>query len=85
MVLSSFLPGQEAGNVPYVTEGGFGVYTGNNPKKIADQVYKLFQNDVLLNEMSTKARSLSRKDATKLIAKDIGEMCLNSRQNVLSP
>lgn len=26
IVLSSFLPGQEAGNVPYVTEGGFGSY-----------------------------------------------------------
>jgi predicted nucleotidyltransferase len=48
-------------------------------------IYNEEYKNLLLNEMSTKARSLSRKDATKLIAKDIGEMCLNSRQNVLSP
>ena len=28
IVLSCFLPGQEAGNVPYVVEGGFGLYNG---------------------------------------------------------
>ena len=32
IVLSSFLPGQEAGNVPYVVKGGFGVYPGPKPK-----------------------------------------------------
>jgi hypothetical protein len=29
---------QEYGNVPYVVDGGFGVYTGNSPRRIADKV-----------------------------------------------
>jgi 1,2-diacylglycerol 3-beta-galactosyltransferase len=72
MILSSFLPGQEAGNVPYVVEGGFGKYTGNKPKIIGDEVYKLFKNEQQLHEMSQKAKALARPDATVTIAKDIG-------------
>jgi 1,2-diacylglycerol 3-beta-galactosyltransferase len=72
MILSSFLPGQEAGNVPYVVDGGFGTYTGNKPKIIGDEVYKLFKNEQQLHEMSQKAKALARPDATVTIAKDIG-------------
>lgn len=84
IIISSFLPGQEAGNVPYVTNGGFGVYTGNNPTKIANTVFDFFHNDKKLHSMSSQAMQLSRPDATKLIAKDLGEMCIKSSQQVLS-
>jgi len=77
MILSSFLPGQEAGNVPYVVEGGFGKYTGNKPKIIGDEVYNLFKNDQLLDQMSKKAKALARPDATVTIAKDIGKRLLS--------
>merc|ERR1740139_1345730 len=36
-ILSSFLPGQEEGNVPYVVNNGFGCYEGS-PEGIADTV-----------------------------------------------
>eukprot|EP01040_Poterioochromonas_malhamensis_P014003 gene14003-15469_t len=73
MVISSFLPGQEAGNVPFVVNGGFGIYTGNRPKKIADTVSTLFSNEARLSEMSIKAKLSSHPEATVSIARDIGE------------
>lgn len=82
MVLSSYLPGQEAGNVPYVTNGGFGVYTGNNPRKIANTVFDLFQDSRKLDTMSRKAREMAHPDATKLIAKDIGNMMISKQSLV---
>ena len=36
-MLSCFLPGQEAGNLPFVTEGGFGDYS-SDPETIASTV-----------------------------------------------
>ena len=76
MVLSSFLPGQEAGNVPFVVDGGFGVYCGNKPKKIANEVSSLFNDEARLEAMSTLARKLSKPEATRLIAKDIGDIAV---------
>lgn len=75
MVLSSYLPGQEWGNVPYVTEQGFGVYTGNRPKKIAQTVSELFENESMLADMSIRAKTNAHPEATMNIAKDIGD-CL---------
>lgn len=67
---------QEEGNVPYVVDGGFGVYTGMHPLKIADTVSRLFRNDDMLTAMSLKAKLLSHPEATMSIAKDIGETVL---------
>lgn len=62
--------------MPYVVNGGFGVYTGNSPKKIANTVSNLFSNDTVLKEMSTKAKLMSHPEATKVIANDIAEVLL---------
>ena len=56
--------------------GGFGVYTGNRPKKIASAVSKLFSDQELLDGMIKKAKALSRPDATLSIARDIGQITL---------
>ena len=72
----SFLSSQEAGNVPYVVDGGFGVYTGNRPQKIANTVYDFFNDDNKLKRMSKVARSLSRPEATNLISKDLVDIVL---------
>jgi hypothetical protein len=56
--------------------GGFGIYTGNKPKKIADTIINLFNNDSILNEMSMKAKLSSHPEATVAIAKDIGQSLL---------
>jgi UDP-N-acetylglucosamine:LPS N-acetylglucosamine transferase len=52
------------------------VYTGNKPKKIAAIVSNLFNDDQLLKEMSKKAKKQSHPEATKEIAKDIGDFVL---------
>ena len=67
---------QEYGNVAYVVDGGFGVYTGNNPKAIAMKVAELVSDPTRLKDMSIKARRLSHPDATKAIAADIAGVLL---------
>jgi 1,2-diacylglycerol 3-beta-galactosyltransferase len=73
---------QEAGNVPYVVDGGFGVYTGNRPNKIANTVYEFFRDEEKLERMSKIARSLSRPEATHLISKDIVDIVLRKTQEL---
>jgi UDP-N-acetylglucosamine:LPS N-acetylglucosamine transferase len=60
-----------------VTEGGFGVYTGNSPQRIAAQVCELVRDDVKLRRMSERARKLSRPEATREIAADIASVLLH--------
>eukprot|EP01041_Mallomonas_annulata_P006788 gene6788-13747_t len=79
IVLSSFLPGQEEGNVPYVVDGGFGVYTGNRPVKVADAVSKFFSDEAMLQRMSRLARAQSHQDATTAIARDMGCIVLTGQ------
>ena len=83
IVLSSFLPGQEAGNVPYVVEGGFGLYPGPKPRKIASTVSKLIVDDKRLATMSAKALAAARPEATQEIAKDIGNVVLNNKDKMI--
>lgn len=71
MMLSSFLPGQEAGNVKFVVDQGFGAFS-TRPKKIAKIVSGWLKDPELLAEMSKKSHSAGRPDATKEIAADIG-------------
>lgn len=78
IVLSSFLPGQEKGNVPYVVDGGFGVYCGNKPKLIASEVSNIFSNSNLLKDMSKKAIDASSPQATRDIAYDLGRIVLRT-------
>jgi len=72
-MLSSFLPGQEAGNVPFVTDNGFGEYS-RRPKQIARTVRKWIQDPQQLEEMSEAARACATPEATHEIASDLLEM-----------
>ena len=65
--------------MPYVVDGGFGVYTGNRPRKIAETVCKFFSDEELLQTMSQKASMRSRPAATSLIARDIGNIVLRTK------
>jgi len=76
LILSSFLPGQEAGNVPYVENQGFGIYTGNKPKIIGRLVCSLFEEPNQLEKMSMKAKEHARPNATICIAQDIANLIL---------
>lgn len=64
--------------MPYVVNGGFGVYAYNNPKRIAATVYNFFDDEKLLRRMSERAKKLSRPQATREIARDIGAVVLRS-------
>jgi UDP-N-acetylglucosamine:LPS N-acetylglucosamine transferase len=59
-----------------VVDGGFGVYANNRPRKIAEDVSTMFQDEAKLKQMSSIAKAISRPGATKLIAKDIAEIAL---------
>lgn len=65
--------------MPYVVDGGFGVYTGNRPRKIADTVHKFFTDDTLMQKMSRAAVARSRPLATSEIARDIGNIVLREK------
>lgn len=65
---------QEAGNVPYVIENGFGKYS-KSPKKIASIVAQWFgpkQDELRI--MSQNALRLSRPDAVFKIVHDMHEL-----------
>lgn len=73
MVLSAYLPGQEAPNVPFVVEGGVGVYR-RRPREIAAIVAGWFADPTKLECMSARALALGRANASRDIARSIGEM-----------
>jgi len=75
MVLSAYLPGQEAPNVPYVVDAGVGVYH-RRPAEIAGVVADWLARPGRLRRMSARARALGRADATREIARSIGAMIL---------
>jgi len=78
-MLSSYLPGQEAGNVPYVEEAGFGSYSGD-PTKIANTVSTWLETPEMLSEMKGKALDAARPSATLDIARDIAEMLFEKKR-----
>ena len=65
-------------------DGGFGIYTGNKPFKVASAVSRFFSDDELLLRMSRLAREQSHQDATTAIASDIGDMIFNIKRSTKS-
>ena len=73
IMLSSHLPGQEAGNVPFVVDGGFGEYS-RSPKKLASTVAGWVRDDALRERMRESAQAAAHPDATQRIAEDLLSM-----------
>lgn len=73
VMLTSFLPGQEAGNVDFVLEKGFGDYC-DEPVEIGKEVACWLQDPKLLVEMSHKAQASGHPQAAAEIVKDIGSI-----------
>lgn len=71
--LTSFLPGQEAGNVDYVLENEFGAFC-RDPVYIADQVSIWLENPEQLKRLSQKSQQAGFPHAAADIAKDIGSI-----------
>jgi len=72
VMLTSFLPGQEAGNVNVVLDGGFGDHC-EDPDGIADEVSCWLQDDQLIREMSQQAKEVGHPHAASDIVLEIGQ------------
>mmetsp|Transcript_4680 Transcript_4680/g.6487 ORF Transcript_4680/g.6487 Transcript_4680/m.6487 type:complete len:535 (-) Transcript_4680:273-1877(-) len=73
VMLTSYLPGQEAGNVNVVLDAGFGDYN-RDPKLIATEVAVWLQDKDLLRTMSESTKRVGQPNAASDIAYDIGEI-----------
>lgn len=71
LILTGYLPGQEAGNVSLVLEQEFGTYS-DKPCKIAKMVSRWIQDPALLHSMSNNALRAGHPSAASDIVKDIG-------------
>ncbi len=72
-MLSSYLPGQEAGNVPFVCENGFGDYS-KKPAEIADRVCSWLAEPETLERMQQNARDVAKPHAATQIAEDLARL-----------
>ncbi|KAG0503410.1 hypothetical protein HPP92_003482 [Vanilla planifolia] len=74
IVLNDFIPGQEAGNIPYVVENGTGVFS-RSPKEAADQVSRWFGPErEELRRLSQNAMRMAKPNAVFDIVRDIHEV-----------
>lgn len=71
IMVTSHLPGQEAGNVDIVLEGGFGDFC-EDPETIGLEIAVWLKDPQLLDVMSQKAMEVGHPHAAEEIAMDIG-------------
>ena len=77
VMLTSFLPGQEEGNVDYVVEGQFGAYISDqDPQSISEEVASWLTSENKLKELSANAKLRGAPDAAAEIVSAIGESAL---------
>ena len=77
VMLTSFLPGQEEGNVDYVVEGGFGSFCQDtDPEAVAEEVVLWLNDEIKLTEMSDMAKKAGHPYAARDIVKQIGDSTL---------
>ena len=67
VIVYSFLPGQEAGNVPYLTESGAGIWAPT-PQAVADGLRGWLEDPQAYEKAVSAARGLARPDAARKIA-----------------
>jgi 1,2-diacylglycerol 3-beta-galactosyltransferase len=76
-LLTSFMPGQEDGNIDYVRDAGAGEYVSDqDPSLVADRLSEWLHDRPLLKRMSECARALARPEATLQMAELLGSKLL---------
>ena len=81
VLLTSFLPGQEEGNVDFVVEKKFGQYQpDSNPELIALTVKDWLRNPDVMRDMSFHARKAGMPNAAEEIVKCIGKSVLRWKE-----
>jgi len=77
VMLTSFLPGQEEGNVDYVVQGEFGTFVSDSdPQGISDVVASWLTDVQKLKHLSANAKKCGAPDAAAEIVEAIGESAL---------
>ena len=77
-MLFSYLPGQEAGNVPFVENSGFGKFSGD-PQVIAETVRSWLASPDKMKELKSAALAAARPSATLDIARDIASIVFTEK------
>jgi hypothetical protein len=81
IMLTSFLPGQEEGNVDFVVEGGFGSFiSDSDPLGIAETIAGWLLDDEKLANMSKAAKAKGAPYAARDIVRIIGDVSLKWKQ-----
>jgi len=78
-VLTNFIPGQEEGNITFVTENKTGTYVSDEtPEEVAETVNAWLWDPDLLRKMSANALALGQPRATLEIAHSLHELFLTA-------
>jgi 1,2-diacylglycerol 3-beta-galactosyltransferase len=81
VMLTSYLPGQEEGNVDFVVNGRFGAYQPDyRPREVATDVCSWLTCDEGLSQMSKAATASGSPNAAREIAEVIGQSTLRWRE-----
>ena len=74
LVLNAYIPCQEEGNIPYVTENNVGVFE-TKPRKVAEIIKSWLKNDGKeLKALAARAKALAKPDSLFDIVKDLSTM-----------
>jgi len=81
VLLTSFLPGQEEGNVDFVTDGEFGSFIpDSNPSAVAEELTKWLLDEEKISKLSKAAKANGAPNAARDIVKNIGDLALRWKQ-----
>lgn len=81
IMLTSFLPGQEEGNVDFVVENDFGRYVPDDePHRVAAEVCDWLENDEELERLSRNAGTHGKPHAAEDIVRFIGDSTIEWRR-----
>lgn len=81
VMLTSFLPGQEEGNVDFVVDGGFGAFVSDkDPARVAKEVGKWLVDEEKAKTLSCAAKKCGAPHAARDIVKSIGSLTLRWKQ-----
>jgi UDP-N-acetylglucosamine:LPS N-acetylglucosamine transferase len=81
VLLTSFLPGQEEGNVDFVIDGGFGAFVSDSdPNGVADVVVSWLTDEDKMEALSNAAKEKGSPNAARDIVKAIGDSTLKWRE-----
>ncbi|CAJ1962354.1 unnamed protein product [Cylindrotheca closterium] len=81
VLLTSYLPGQEEGNVDYVIDGNFGAYCDDSdPTAIGEEIASWLMDPIKLLQMSKAAKKMGAPNAARDIVQQIGDSTLKWRE-----